>query len=149
SNQRVQAAITRAKAKKAAAVVTITQTELKNKINTGQIIENKREIKHQGNDVKFASKQASEVKMKDQADVNHSLHTADVSLQYQKQVITDSKQLKITTAVAKAKAKHEAQKIANSQDVPNPVPAAKVNSPQAKAKKSAQIEATSKKDKPS
>ena len=177
SNQRVQAAITRAKAKKAAAEVTITQTELKNKINTGQIIENKREIKHQGNDVKFASKQASEVKMKDQADVNHSLHTADVSLQYQKQVITDSKQLKITTAVAKAKAKHEAQKIANSQDVPNPVPAAKVNSPQtnisvepaktqeqqidmkkrriaaavakAKAKKSAQIEATSKKDKPS
>ena len=177
SNQRVQTAITRAKAKKAAAEVTITQTELKNKINTGQIIENKREIKHQGNDVKFASKQASEVKMKDQADVNHSLHTADVSLQYQKQVITDSKQLKITTAVAKAKAKHEAQKIANSQDVPNPVPAAKVNSPQtnisvepaktqeqqidmkkrriaaavakAKAKKSAQIEATSKKDKPS
>ena len=177
SNQRVQAAITRAKAKKAAAEVTITQTELKNKINTGQIIENKREIKHQGNDVKFASKQASEVKMKDQADVNHSLHTADVSPQPQKQVITDSKQLKITTAVAKAKAKHEAQKIANSQDVPNPVPAAKVNSPQtnisvepaktqeqqidmkkrriaaavakAKAKKSAQIEATSKKDKPS
>ena len=177
SNQRVQAAITRAKAKKAAAEVTVTQTELKNKTNTGQIIENKREIKHQGNDVKFASKQASEVKMKDQADVNHSLHTADVSLQYQKQVITDSKQLKITAAVAKAKAKHEAQKIANSQDVPNPVPAAKVNSPQtnisvepaktqeqqidmkkrriaaavakAKAKKSAQIEATSKKDKPS
>jgi electron transport complex protein RnfC len=175
SNQRVQAAITRAKAKKAAAEVTITQTELKNKINTGQIIENKREIKHQGNDVKFASKQAREVKMKNQADFNHSLHTADVSLQYQKQVITDSEQLKITTAVAKAK--HEAQKIANSQDVPNPVPAAKVNSPQtnisvepaktqeqqidmkkrriaaavakAKAKKSAQIEATSKKDKPS
>jgi Na+-translocating ferredoxin:NAD+ oxidoreductase subunit C len=177
SNQRVQAAITRAKAKKTAAEVTITQTEQNNKINAGQIIGNKPEIKHQGNDVKFASKQASDAKMKDQADLSHSLHTADVSPQLQKQVITDSKQLKINAAVAKAKAKHEAQKNASSQVVPNPVPAAKVNSPQtnilvepaktqeqqidmkkrriaaavakAKAKKSAQIEATSKEDKPS
>ena len=177
SNQRVQAAITRAKAKKAAAEVTITQTELKNKINAGQIIENKREIKHQGNDVKFASKQASDAKMEEQADVNHSLHTADVSPQPQKQVITDSKQLKINAAVAKAKAKHEAQKNASRQDLPNPAPAANVNSPQinisvelaktqeqqidmkkrkitaavakAKAKKAAEKETTSKVDKSS
>ena len=177
SNQRVQAAITRAKAKKAAAEVTVTQTELKNKTNASQIIENKREIKHQGNDVKFASKQPSEANMKDQADVNHSLHTADVSPQPQKQVITDSKQLKINAAVAKAKAKHEAQKNASRQDVPNPAPAANVNSPQinisveqaktqeqqidmkkrkitaavakAKAKKAAEKEKTSKVDKSS
>jgi electron transport complex protein RnfC len=128
SNQRVQTAITRAKAKKAAAEVTITQTELKNKINASQIIENKREIKHQGNDVKFASKQPSEAKMEEQADVNHSLHTADDSPQPQKQVITDSKQLKINAAVAKAK--HEAQKNASRQDLPNPAPAANMNSPQ-------------------
>jgi len=177
SNQRVQAAITRAKAKKAAAEVTVTQTELKNKTNASQIIENKREIKHQGNDVKFASKQPSEANMKDQADVNHSLHTADVSPQPQKQVITDSKQLKINAAVAKAKAKHEAQKNASRQDVPNPAPAANMNSPQinisveqaktqeqqidmkkrkitaavakAKAKKAAEKEKTSKVDKSS
>jgi len=177
SNQRVQAAITRAKAKKAAAEVTVTQTELKNKTNASQIIENKREIKHQGNDVKFASKQPSEANMKDQADVNHSLHTVDVSPQPQKQVITDSKQLKINAAVAKAKAKHEAQKNASRQDVPNPAPAANMNSPQinisveqaktqeqqidmkkrkitaavakAKAKKAAEKEKTSKVDKSS
>ena len=127
SNQRVQAAIARAKAKKASAEVTIAQTELKDKVDAGDVIENKREVKQQDNDIESVSKQPSEAKMKEQADVNHSHHTADISLQHQKPVKTDNKQLKITAALVRAKAKREAQKNPSSYDALNPEPEANVD----------------------
>jgi electron transport complex protein RnfC len=127
SNQRVQAAIARAKAKKASAEVTIAQTELKDKVDAGDVIEIKREVKQLDNDIESVSKQPSEAKMKEQADVNHSHHTADISLQHQKPVKTDNKQLKITSALVRAKAKREAQKNPSSHDALNPEPEANVD----------------------
>ncbi|PKH00557.1 electron transport complex subunit RsxC [Paraglaciecola sp. MB-3u-78] len=177
SNQRVQAAIARAKAKKAAAEEAVTETELKEKVDAGDLIENKPDVKQQDNDVKLVSEQSPQAKVNTQADVTDSRPTADVSQQHQEPNKADSKQAKIAAAVAKAKAKREAQKISNSDTASNPAPAAKVNSPQtkisvelakteeqqidmkkrriaaavakAKAKKAAEIAATSKEDKPS
>jgi electron transport complex protein RnfC len=177
SNQRVQAAIARAKAKKAAAEEAVTETELKEKVDAGDLIENKPDVKQQDNDVKLVSEQSPQAKVNTQADVTDSRPTADVSQQHQEPNKANSKQAKIAAAVAKAKAKREAQKISNSDTASNPAPAAKVNSPQtkisvelakteeqqidmkkrriaaavakAKAKKAAEIAATSKEDKPS
>jgi electron transport complex protein RnfC len=177
SNQRVQAAIARAKAKKAAAEEAAIETELKEKVDAGDPIENKREVKQQDNDVEFVSEQPPQAKVNTQADVTDSGPVADVSLQHQEPNKADSKQAKIAAAVAKAKAKREAKKISNSDAASNSGPAAKVNSPQtkisvelaqteeqqidmkkrkiaaavakAKAKKAAEIAAMSKEDKPS
>ena len=132
SNQRVQAAIARAKAKKVATEAAVTATEQKVKVDTEDLIENKREVKQLDNDVTLVSEQPLKAKMKTQADVTDSRPADDVSPQHQEQFETDSKQTKITAAVAKAKAKRKAQKITITDDGAHPAPAAKVKSSQAK-----------------
>jgi electron transport complex protein RnfC len=127
SNQRVQAAITRAKAKKAATEVAITDTKLKDTTDTSDVIEKELEVKQQEIEVKVVSKPPSKAKLNTQADVIDSPLLAVVAPQPQERRLADSKQAKIAAAVAKAKAKREAQKIANSQDEPSPVSAAKVD----------------------
>jgi electron transport complex protein RnfC len=127
SNQRVQAAIARAKAKKAAAEVAITDTKLKDTTDTSDVIEKELEVKQQEIEVKVVSKPPFKAKLNAQADVIDSPLLAVVAPQPQERRLADSKQAKIAAAVAKAKAKREAQKIANSQDEPSPVSAAKVD----------------------
>jgi electron transport complex protein RnfC len=176
SNQRVQAAIARAKAKKAAAEVAITDTKLKDTTDTSDLIENEIEVSQQDIEVKVVSKSPSKAKLNTQADVTGNPLSADVASQTQEPNLADSKQAKIAAAVAKAKAKREAQKIANSQDEPSPMSAAKVDNSntdnsvklarteeqqidmkkrriaaavtKAKAKKSAEKAANNKQDKP-
>jgi electron transport complex protein RnfC len=176
SNQRVQAAIARAKAKKAAAEVAITDTKLKDTTDTSDVIDNEIEVNQQDIEVKVVSKSPSKPKLNTQADVTDSLLSAVVAPQTQEPSLADSKQAKIAAAVAKAKAKREAQKIANSQDESSPVSAAKVDNSttdnsvelakteeqqidmkkrriaaavtKAKAKKSAEKAANNKQDKP-
>jgi electron transport complex protein RnfC len=176
SNQRVQAAIARAKAKKAAAEVAITDTKLKDTTDTSDVIDNELEVNQQDIEVKVVSKSPSKPKLNTQADVTDSLLSAVVAPQTQEPSLADSKQAKIAAAVAKAKAKREAQKIANSQDESSPVSAAKVDNSttdnsvelakteeqqidmkkrriaaavtKAKAKKSAEKAANNKQDKP-
>jgi electron transport complex protein RnfC len=176
SNQRVQAAIARAKAKKAAAEVAITDTKLKDTTDTSDVIDNELEVNQQDIEVKVVSKSPSKPKLNTQADVTDSLLSAVVAPQTQEPTLADSKQAKIAAAVAKAKAKREAQKIANSQDESSPVSAAKVDNSttdnsvelakteeqqidmkkrriaaavtKAKAKKSAEKAANNKQDKP-
>lgn len=176
SNQRVQAAIARAKAKKAAAEVAITDTELKDTTDTSDVIAKELEVEKQDIEVKVVSKPPSKAKLNTQADVADSPLSAVVAPQNQEPPLADSKQAKIAAAVAKAKAKRKAQKIANSQDEPSPVSVAKVDNSttdnsvelakteeqkidmkkrriaaavaKAKAKKSAEKAANNKQDKP-
>jgi electron transport complex protein RnfC len=132
SNQRVQAAIARAKAKKAATEAAVTETEQKVKVDAGDLIENQREVKQNDNDVTLVSEQPPKAIIKTQADVTGNRPADDVSPQHQEQFEANSKQAKITAAVAKAKAKREVQKIAITHDGAHPAPAAKVKSPKAK-----------------
>ncbi|MFT6952416.1 MAG: electron transport complex protein RnfC [Paraglaciecola sp.] len=176
SNQRVQAAIARAKAKKAAVEVAITDTKLKDTTDTSDVIDNELEVNQQDIEIKVVSKSPSKAKLNTQADVTDSPLSAVVAPQNQEPPLADSKQAKIAAAVAKAKAKREAKKIANSQDEPSPVSAAKVDNSttdnsvelakteeqqidmkkrriaaavtKAKAKKSAEKAANTKQDKP-
>jgi electron transport complex protein RnfC len=176
SNQRVQAAIARAKAKKAAAEVAITDTKLKDTTDTSDVIDNEIEVSQQDIEVKVVSKSPSKAKLSTRADVTGSPLSADVASQTQVPTLADSKQAKIAAAVAKAKAKREAQKVANSQDEASPESAAKVDNSttdnsvelakteeqqidmkkrriaaavtKAKAKKSAEKAANNKQDKP-
>jgi electron transport complex protein RnfC len=127
SNQRVQAAIARAKAKKAAAEITVTKPKLKYKNDVSHVEENKREEKQQDADVKFVTKQPAVTQKNTQTEVTESVTQVDVTPRLQEPAEADSKQAKIVAAVAKAKAKREAQKLANDQDTPNQAPAAKIN----------------------
>jgi electron transport complex protein RnfC len=176
SNQRVQAAIARAKAKKAAAEVAITEKKLKDTNDTTEVIENKFGVNQQDTDAKVVPKPPSNAKLNTQADVTDSKLSADVASHPQESTQADNKQAKIAAAVAKAKAKRAAQKIANSQNTPSPVAAVKMNNSntdnsvelakteeqqidmkkrriavavtKAKAKKSAEKTANNKQDKP-
>jgi electron transport complex protein RnfC len=127
SNQRVQAAIARAKAKKAAAEAAAIESELKDKIDVSDKIENKLEIKQQNTDARVLSEQPTQANVKTQADVTDNLLTPDVATQPQEQTKADSKQAQITAAVAKAKAKRVAKNIADSPDASNQAPAANMN----------------------
>ncbi|MFT6284039.1 MAG: electron transport complex protein RnfC [Arenicella sp.] len=179
SNQRVQAAIARAKAKKVAAEAAVTENALKDKSDVSDLIENKLEAKQQDTDVNVMSGKPAQAKVKTQADVSDKRITTDASPQHQEPTKADSKQAKIAAAVAKAKAKRVAKNIADNHDVsaPAPVPVAKEDDTQisisvepdnteeqqidmkkrriaaavakAKAKKAAQKEASNKEDKPS
>jgi electron transport complex protein RnfC len=126
SNQRVQAAIARAKAKKVAAEIAITETKLKVTTDTSDVIKNELEVKQQDTDVKVLSKPPSKAKLNTQADVTDSLLSADIGSQPQESTQVDNKQAKIVAAVAKAKTKRAAQKIAKSQNDPSPLTAAKM-----------------------
>jgi electron transport complex protein RnfC len=126
SNQRVQAAIARAKAKKAAAEATVTKTDLKDKDNTDDAKENKCEDKHQDDELK---KPLAKTQIKTNSATSDSVPSDIVpkAPEAPPPKVTDSKQAKIAAAVAKAKAKREAQKIANSQTAPNSASVAKVD----------------------
>ncbi|GAC18451.1 electron transport complex subunit RsxC [Paraglaciecola arctica] len=124
SNQRVQAAIARAKAKKAAAEVTDINTELKDKDDASNLKDEQLKQPQQHIDVK---KQPNKVSMSTKTVVTDSIPKAVETPPTEKPTITDSKQAKIAAAVAKAKAKREAQKAANSQVAAEPVSAAKVD----------------------
>jgi electron transport complex protein RnfC len=126
SNQRVQAAIARAKAKKVAAEIAITETKLKVTTDTSDVIKNELEVKQQDTDVKVLSKPPSKAKLNTQADVTDSLLSADIGSQPEESTQVDNKQAKIVAAVAKAKTKRAAQKIAKSQNDPSPLTAAKM-----------------------
>jgi electron transport complex protein RnfC len=131
SNQRVQAAIARAKAKKAAAEAIITKPVLIDNNNVSDVKENdfeenKREEKHQLTAVDVIVKQTTQAPKNTQNEARDSA-AQDVVPPQKLESNTDTKQTKITTAVAKAKAKREAQKTANSQDPPAQVSAAKMN----------------------
>jgi electron transport complex protein RnfC len=127
SNQRVQAAIARAKAKKAAAEVAITETKLKDTNDTIKVSDSNFGVKQQDTDAKVASKPPSKAKLNTQAGDTDSPLSADVASQPQESTQADNKRAKITAAVAKAKSKREAQKIANSQNDTSPVTAVKMN----------------------
>lgn len=175
SNQRVQAAIARAKAKKVAAEAAIVEKESKDKVDVSEQVENKPEVKPQNTEVKVVSEQPSQAKQKTQAGVTDNLLSTNATPQPQEPTKADSKQAKIAAAVAKAKAKRAAKNIVNSHDVSNQAPDAEVIETQtnisveldntedqqidmkkrriatavakAKAKKAAEKEANSKEDK--
>ncbi|WP_339722991.1 electron transport complex subunit RsxC [uncultured Paraglaciecola sp.] len=107
SNQRVQAAIARAKAKKAAAEASNTQTELN---------ETKKDI---------AEVKKPAIKTPVQTDSGTSVPVTKAP-EAPPATITDSKQAKIAAAVAKAKAKRNAQKAGNDLAAPKSASAPKV-----------------------
>jgi electron transport complex protein RnfC len=65
------------------------------------------------------NEQLAEVNNETQVEATNHLNSEDVIPHQQAHTQADSKQARIATAVAKAKTKREAQKAANSQDVPN------------------------------
>lgn len=121
SNQRVQAAIARAKAKKAKveAEAPVIETASKPNTDAGDLVENKPEEKPQDTDATEISVQPSKAKINSQTNKSNTAAPEVVTPQQQEPAKVDSKQAKIAAAVAKAKAKREAQKNANSQDLPN------------------------------
>ncbi|MFT5840922.1 MAG: electron transport complex protein RnfC [Flavobacteriales bacterium] len=177
SNQRVQAAIARAKAKKAAAEIITTDTMLKDKNDATDPKESLPDQRQTDADANIVARQPSQPQKKPQIEVTKDVSNIDVISHIKEPAKADNKQARITAAVAKAKAKREAQKIAKSQNVSNQIPAAKhsnieTNSPaelvnpeeqqveikkrriatavaKAKAKKTAEKEAISKEDKSS
>jgi electron transport complex protein RnfC len=177
SNQRVQAAIARAKAKKAAAEIITTDTVLKDKNDATDPKESLPDQRQTDADANIVARQPSQPQKKPQIEVTKDVSNIDVISHIKEPAKADNKQARITAAVAKAKAKREAQKIAKSQNVSNQIPAAKhsnieTNSPaelvnpeeqqveikkrriatavaKAKAKKTAEKEAISKEDKSS
>lgn len=126
SNQRVQAAITRAKAKKAAAEVSVSEPEFED--NKADELEKLKEKKQQALDANVVAEQPSKTKRKIQAEETSS--SAKIASSSQESTDADNKQAKIAAAVAKAKAKREAKKEASEQNVP---PAATSQVPPAKA----------------
>jgi electron transport complex protein RnfC len=177
SNQRVQAAIARAKAKKAAAEIITTDTVLKDKNDATDPKESLPDQRQTDADANIVARQPSQPQKKPQIEVTKDVSNIDVISHIKEPAKADNKQARITAAVAKAKAKREAQKIAKNQNVSNQIPAAKhsnieTNSPaelvnpeeqqveikkrriatavaKAKAKKTAEKEAISKEDKSS
>jgi electron transport complex protein RnfC len=134
SNQRVQAAIARAKAKKAVAEAIVTQPssepKLKDKLDVRDVEEDNTEEKQQDAAVIVTTEQPAESQNNIQTDINDNVPPTVAAPLHQEPAKTDTKQAKIAAAVAKAKAKREAQKVANNQDVKIQVPVAKVNSPE-------------------
>jgi electron transport complex protein RnfC len=136
SNQRVQAAITRAKAKKAAAEAAGNKSKLEDKndaidldINvsdTSDLIDNKHEEKPQNTDAKVVTEPLTELQTNLQSGVADSVIPAEFTPRNQEPAEAGSKQAKIAAAVAKAKAKRDAKKITADQhtldQVPNQVP---------------------------
>ncbi len=138
SNQRVQAAIERAKAKKAASEVPVTTAKpepvLKDNKNVTEL--NKKIIQKQHNDLddervdEGATEQLAKVNNQVQVEVKNTVIPEDVTphQQEQQQVKADNKQARITAAVAKARAKRDAQKITNNQGTSDKTaPAQKLN----------------------
>jgi electron transport complex protein RnfC len=138
SNQRVQAAIERAKAKKAASEVPVTTAKpepvLKDNKNVTEL--NKKIIQKQHNDLddervdEGATEQLAKVNNQVQVEVKNTVILEDVTphQQEQQQVKADNKQARITAAVAKARAKRDAQKITNNQSTSDKIaPAQKLN----------------------
>ncbi|WP_299074086.1 electron transport complex subunit RsxC [uncultured Paraglaciecola sp.] len=119
SNQRVQAAIARAKAKKAAAETSKIDSDL---------------ASQGSNDTTSPVASKGKVQLEDKATQEKSTQPASIPKSTTKKVLaktskqpeaTDNKQAKIAAAVAKAKAKREAQKAANSKDTSTPKPISK------------------------
>lgn len=137
SNQRVQAAIARAKAKKAAAKMMVTEPELESIKDLTEVKENTvkekvvEEIKeNQPPIVKTITDQmpkAQKAQKKTQVEVTESKSSDVTSPLPQEPSVAEIKKAKIAAAVAKAKAKRQAQKIAKTQDTENQTPAANVN----------------------
>jgi electron transport complex protein RnfC len=138
SNQRVQAAIERAKAKKAASEVPVTTAKpepvLKDNKNVTEL--NKKIIQKQHSDLddervdEGAIEQLAKVNNQVQVEVKNTVIPEDVTphQQEQQQVKADNKQARITAAVAKARAKRDAQKITNNQSTSDKTaPAQKLN----------------------
>ena len=138
TNQRVQAAIERAKAKKAASEVPVTTAKpepvLKDNKNVTEL--NKKIIQKQHNDLddervdEGATEQLAKVNNQVQVEVKNTVIPEDVTphQQEQQQVKADNKQARITAAVAKARAKRDAQKITNNQSTSDKTaPAQKLN----------------------
>lgn len=175
SNQRVQAAIARAKAKKAAAELIISEPELEGKTNTTDTKEKGLEAKQDSDDIALIEP-TKETQNDTHAEVTSNvLPIVDANTIETAKV--DTKQAKISAAVAKAKAKRGSQKITQNQSTPNHTPVAKINNTEinssvesvntqeqqidikkrriaaavakAKAKKAAEKEAISKEDKSS
>ncbi|WP_293756413.1 electron transport complex subunit RsxC, partial [uncultured Paraglaciecola sp.] len=122
SNQRVQAAIERAKAKKAASEVPVTTAKpepvLKDNKNVTEL--NKKIIQKQHNDLddervdEGATEQLAKVNNQVQVEVKNTVIPEDVIPHQQAQDKSYSKQTRITAAVAKSRAKLDAQKITNN-----------------------------------
>ena len=132
SNQRVQAAIERAKAKKAASEVPVTDTKpepiLKDNKNVTEL--NKKIVQKQQNDLDDVGvdEQLAKVDNQVQVEVTNTVIPEDVIPHQQQQVKADNKQVRITAAVAKARAKRDAQKITNNQSTSDKTaPAQKLN----------------------
>ena len=126
SNQRVQAAIARAKAKKAAAEATNTKPDLKDKNQATDVKENKIEEKPQHTEVKLVTDLSTKEQKNTQTEIPDSITSVPDSPLLQDAAKADSKQAKIAAAAAKAKAKREAQRVATEQHTPNQVPVANV-----------------------
>ena len=126
SNQRVQAAIERAKAKKAASEVTETKPEpiLKNNKSVSELNEKIIQKQQNDSDVDGVDEQLAKVNNQVQVEVTNKVTPEYVSPHQQGQSEADSKQARITAAVAKAKAKREAQKIINNQGMQDKIPLA-------------------------
>jgi electron transport complex protein RnfC len=167
SNQRVQAAIARAKAKKAAAELIVTNAQIKDKKEMSDVKEQVFEVESNPIIVPLVYTQPA---LTDYA-------PQDVVSKKNKPTQADDRQAKITSAVAKAKSKHETQKCSHGQDTSNPAVEAQMKSTEAeisveldkteeqlidmkkrritaavakaKAKKAAEKEAISREDKPS
>jgi electron transport complex protein RnfC len=126
SNQRVQAAIARAKAKKAATELIIFKPEPEdNPTPTDKKEKNLEEKQH--SDLKAVTVSPALEQNNTPVEVADSISPVVVATTIES-TKANTKQAKIFAAVAKAKAKLEAQKIANNQDTPNQAPATKLNS---------------------
>jgi electron transport complex protein RnfC len=126
SNQRVQAAIARAKAKKAATELIIFKPEPEdNPTPTDKKEKNLEEKQH--SELKAVTVSPALEQNNTPVEVADSISPVVVATTIES-TKANTKQAKIFAAVAKAKAKLEAQKIANNQDTPNQAPAAKMNS---------------------
>jgi electron transport complex protein RnfC len=126
SNQRVQAAIARAKAKKAATeLITFKPEPEDNPTPTDKKEKNLEEKQH--SDLKAVTVSPALEQNNTPVEVADSISPVVVATTIES-TKANTKQAKIFAAVAKAKAKLEAQKIANNQDTPNQAPAAKMNS---------------------
>ena len=147
SNQRVQAAIARAKAKKAAAELTPSEPEQKNKPDTPDIkdttdtpdikdttditdITDIKDTKEKsldgklGADLKAVLEPPTKAQSNTQTEVTNNASSV-VKVTTMESTKADIKQAKISAAVAKAKAKRQAQKMANDQSTPNQTSATK------------------------
>lgn len=121
SNQRVQAAIARAKAKKAAAELIVSNAQIKDK---KEMSDEKEQVFEVESKPIIAPLVDTQPQLTDYA-------PQDVVSKKHPPTMADDKQAKITSAVAKAKAKRETQKSSHSQDTSNPAEVAQMKSTEA------------------